>query len=78
MTASFSASGLAPMSAAIAGSEVAITVEVHVLHEQGAGHDQRHEARVVLHGCVRQGLGCEAVCLTFHLAARNPRSCAGG
>ena len=42
--ASLSVSGLVPISAAIAGSEVAITVEVHVLHEQGDRHDQRHDA----------------------------------
>ena len=44
MIASFSVSGLVPISAAIAGSEVAITVEVHVLHEQGGGDDQRDQA----------------------------------
>ena len=47
--ASFSVSGLVPMSAAIAGSDVAMTVEVHVLHEQGGGDDERDEALLV-HG----------------------------
>ena len=42
--ASFSVSGLVPISAAIAGSEVAITVEFDVLHEQGGGHDERDQA----------------------------------
>jgi hypothetical protein len=35
--ASFNVSGLVPISAAIAGSEVAITGRIHVLHEQGGG-----------------------------------------
>ncbi len=47
--ASLSVSGLVPMSAAIAGSEVAITVEIHVLHEESGGHDQRDDALLVDH-----------------------------
>jgi hypothetical protein len=35
--ASFNVSGLVPISTAIAGSEVAITGRIHVLHEQGGG-----------------------------------------
>ena len=47
MIASFSVSGLVPISAAIAGSEVAMTVAVHVLHEQGGGDDERDQALFV-------------------------------
>ena len=42
--ASLSSSGLEPISAAIAGSDVAMTVEVHVLHEQRHRDDQRDKA----------------------------------
>ena len=45
--ASFSVSGLVPISAAIAGSEVAMTVEVHVFHEQRGRHDERNQALFV-------------------------------
>ena len=44
MIASFSVSGLVPISAAMAGSDVAMTVEVHVFHEQGRGDDQWNDA----------------------------------
>ena len=43
MIAKLSRTGLSPNEAAIAGSEVASTVEIQVLHEQGAGDDQRDE-----------------------------------
>ena len=43
--ASLSSSGLDPISAAIAGSDVAMTVvEIHVLHEERHRDDQRDEA----------------------------------
>ena len=44
VTASFSASGLVPKSRAMAGNDVAMTVEVHVFHEQRNGNDQRYDA----------------------------------
>ena len=43
MIAKLSRTGLSPNDAAIAGSEVASTVEFEVLHEQGAGDDQRDQ-----------------------------------
>ncbi len=44
VSASFSAIGLVPMSAAIAGSDVGYDGRVHLLHEQSHGKDERNDA----------------------------------
>jgi len=68
--ASFSVSGLVPISAAIAGSEGRDHGRIHVLHEQGGGHDERDQA-FFFHGDLRkrQERGKRAVsprCRTGH------------
>ena len=44
MKASFRMMGSVPRSAAMAGSDVAIIVPVHVFHEQGGGDDEGEQA----------------------------------